>query len=162
MASHQEWARAFARQANADWAARSVILRHAEVPSCQQLHFLQMACEKLCKAHLYLYRASPQRSHAYVAKNLPIIFKEVYQRRAGKRPSHGLYQKIRELSLKIERLAPAVSPADNCEYPWEDAGGQLRVPAEHDFGATEFTRQSAGVELLKLVPHAINDVLQGK
>lgn len=46
----------------------------------QKLHFLQMACEKVCKAHLCLQPgADPkdyQSSHAYTAKNLGIIVKQ--------------------------------------------------------------------------------------
>ena len=48
----EAWRIAYAKQALADLHAREKLLEHSELPDCQQLHFLQMACEKLCKAYL--------------------------------------------------------------------------------------------------------------
>ena len=48
-----------------------------------------MACEKLAKAHLIAGGADPatlQGSHAYVAKQLPIIARQFLAREAGKLP----------------------------------------------------------------------------
>jgi hypothetical protein len=66
-----QWRIAFAKQALADLLAREKLLYYREVPQCQQLHFLQMACEKLCKAYLCGHGADPQtlRSHAYIQKS---------------------------------------------------------------------------------------------
>jgi hypothetical protein len=47
--SYHEWRVAYAKQALADLLARERLLEHSDVPECHQLHFLQMACEKLCK-----------------------------------------------------------------------------------------------------------------
>jgi hypothetical protein len=70
------WVQAFARQAKSDLNAREVLLLESTLPACHSLHFLQMACEKLCKASLIKAGADPedlQASHAYIAKHLPII-----------------------------------------------------------------------------------------
>src|SRR5271157_4632424 len=48
--SSYAWSRAYARQAQADLEAREALLG-APAPACQHLHFLQMACEKIAKAH---------------------------------------------------------------------------------------------------------------
>ncbi len=48
--SPYDWSRAYARQAQADLDAREALL-NAEVPACQHLHFLRMACEKIARAH---------------------------------------------------------------------------------------------------------------
>jgi hypothetical protein len=54
MSQPAEWALAYAQQAKADFRAWELYEQHPEavVAECHQLFFLQMACEKLCKAHL--------------------------------------------------------------------------------------------------------------
>jgi hypothetical protein len=46
------WGEAYATQALADFEAWNEFRKNAGIAPCQKLHFLQMACEKLCKAHL--------------------------------------------------------------------------------------------------------------
>jgi hypothetical protein len=78
MATPDDWGRAYARQARADFDAWDH-LQGSKLPECQKLHFLQMACEKLTKAHLCKAGSRPQdlqSSHAYIAKNLPFIVRE--------------------------------------------------------------------------------------
>ena len=50
-ATDQDWARAYAKQALSDLDAREKFAL-AGAPKCHRLHFLQMAAEKVCKAHL--------------------------------------------------------------------------------------------------------------
>jgi hypothetical protein len=54
MSQPVDWALAYAQQAKADFRAWELYEQHPEavVAECHQLLFLQMACEKLCKAHL--------------------------------------------------------------------------------------------------------------
>ena len=74
------WGKAYARQALADFDTWNQLQGMGDIPSCQKLHFLQMACEKLCKAHLCKQRgAQPedyQSSHTYTAKNLGIVIRQ--------------------------------------------------------------------------------------
>jgi hypothetical protein len=51
-ATPDNWGKAFAKQALADFEAWNELQGNTAIPSCQKLHFLQMACENLCKAHL--------------------------------------------------------------------------------------------------------------
>ena len=44
------WAQAFARQAESDLHVYDVLVTDPSLPACHRLHYLQMACEKLCKA----------------------------------------------------------------------------------------------------------------
>ena len=65
-------ARGYIRQADADFRAWELYERHPEsvAGECHELLFLQMACEKLCKAHLISNNTPPQElrtSHALVA-----------------------------------------------------------------------------------------------
>ena len=82
--SSHAWSRAYARQAQADLDAREELLG-ATVPACQHLHFLQMACEKISKAHRCLGGANPEtlrHSHGFAAKVLPQIARELVRRSA--------------------------------------------------------------------------------
>ena len=168
MATPRQWSLAYAKQARADLNARAVLLREAALPACQQLHFLQMACEKLCKSHLCLSGSRPddlQTSHAYIATVLPVIFRvrfaQTYQRRL--RHDAQLLKLVEHLAREIELLAPAVRRGgkrpDNCEYPWEDAAGNVLVPAERQFPTLDLLTPQ-GILFLKLVETAIDELRQ--
>ena len=135
------WVQAFARQAASDLDARDVLAADRSLPGCHSLHYLQMACEKLCKAARIAAGTDPaevQRSHASVAKHLPTIVKLYMSREAGRLPrDNWVVNAIRPLARKIELLSPAVrdggrSP-QNCEYPWLAADGSVTAPADHRF-----------------------------
>ncbi len=72
MSEPADWALAYARQADADLRAWELSEQHpdAVAAECHRLLFLQMACEKLCKAYLIQGGAVPghlQTSHGYIA-----------------------------------------------------------------------------------------------
>ena len=168
MSEGKDWSRAYARQAHADWQAYQLLRSAPGLPRSQALHFLQMACEKLCKASLCRNGVDPvfvQTSHAYVAANLSRIFDQ-HRQRLGHRalPSYStLWKQVRSLSHEIELLAPTVDPLrrpDNCEYPWEDAAGNLVIPAEHSFATLTLLTQPAGLELLNILPLALDELLK--
>jgi hypothetical protein len=150
------WAQAFARQAASDLRARDVIIGDKTLPQCHSLHYLQMACEKICKASMIAGGVNPndlQTSHAYIAKQLPNIV-HVYLGRDGRGTSSWVVDAIRPLARKIELLNPAVrdggrSP-QNCEYPWAKADGSVVAPADYKFEFREMF-EPAGVMLLKII-----------
>jgi hypothetical protein len=170
--SSHAWSRAYARQAQADLDAREVLLG-ATVPACQHLHFLQMACEKISKAHRCLGGANPEtlrHSHGFAAKVLPQIARELLRRSAFAADlevaPRGLEAMVRQLAREVDLLAPAVDDdgrrPDNCEYPWEDDGGALHVPAEHGFGPLgTLHRHRAGATFLKIVAAAAAELAGG-
>jgi hypothetical protein len=131
--SSYAWSRAYARQAQADLEARGALLG-APAPACQHLHFLRMACEKIAKAHRCLGGADPEtlmHGHGFAAKVLPQVARELLRRStfvADLQVKHvGIEAMVRQLAREVDLLAPAVDDEgrrpDNCEYPWEDAGG---------------------------------------
>ena len=78
MADHAAWAVGYARQAQADFQTFEKF-QAMTVPECHKLQFLQMACEKLVKAHLCFEKADPsglQTSHAYVTRTLPVVLRQ--------------------------------------------------------------------------------------
>ncbi|HSI33299.1 MAG: hypothetical protein ACAI43_11720 [Phycisphaerae bacterium] len=162
-----DWKVAFARQAGSDLDARDALLDASEeLPECHQLHCLQMACEKLCKAYLIGHGSDPdalQSSHAYVAKTLPNIARHILSRQASQIPHDTwVIAAIRNLARRIELLAPAVRDGGraetNCEYPWEKPDGEIVAPADFNFGL-DLLHQKAGVTLLKVMRIAIAELL---
>ena len=169
MAENSDWRRAFARQAQADLHARTLILPHVAkgLPRCQELHFLQMACEKLVKAHLFSSKEVPGyvfSSHAVVAKHLPRILQEYYRRqRSGKVMPDYMNKQMRAIARNIELLAPAVTAGGqhvvNCEYPWSH-GERVYAPADYDFTELTLTNQPGATFLLKLLPIILDDLVR--
>jgi hypothetical protein len=161
-----EWSRCFAKQAKADYATYEHLKHTETVPECHRLQFLQMACEKLSKAHLCHAGSEPrqlEKSHAYIATVLPVILRLQYGRMTGRalKDRSDIIKQISHLARQIELLAPSVGDAtrrpDNCEYPWEDQG-ILFVPAEYTFPNLSLLRQPAGTLLQTLLPRAIEEL----
>jgi len=154
--SHHEWRIAYAKQALADLHARERLLEDPKLPECQQLHYLQMACEKLCKAHLCGQGTdlkALQKSHAYIAGPLPIIVRQQFAQQRHK-DSSWMLGAIRSLARKIELLAPAIEDAgrqpSNVEYPWAGPDGAIHTPCEHNF-KLNLLHDEAGRHLLKVL-----------
>ena len=136
-ATKGDWARAYAKQALSDLAAREALVR-AGAEKCHRLHFLQMAAEKACKAHLAYGGNDVKKSHAYVASNLPIIARHFYaMMNNNNQITRWELSGIRRLASEIETLAPACAHGDarkdNSEYPWEDPAGTICIPCEYSF-----------------------------
>ena len=164
-----DWARGYARQADADLRAHALYAAHPEAMAsrCHSLLLLQMSCEKLCKAHLIQAGKSAeslQKSHAYIAKHLPSILEwQMTSRREPPGKIRSLLSKIREIAREIEVLNPSVNRGglrqDNCEYPWE-SGEMIHSPLDHRFEIFKLVRFPAGIVFLKLLRLAINDHLK--
>jgi len=134
-----EWAKSYAMQALSDLDAREVLVR-ASVSKCHRLHFLQMAAEKMCKAHLTLKNghARMKKTHEVIKKNLPIIARTFYARNSrNNKAAQRQITAIRQLAFQIEVLAPACDHGgnrpDNTEYPWQDGNGKIHTPCDHTF-----------------------------
>jgi hypothetical protein len=171
MPTKEEWSRAFAKQARADfetWNALKMYLKlpkgSSPLPQSQKLHFLQMACEKLAKAHLLKGRGAEvldlEQSHAYIAKHLPTIVRQQMILSGEKeRVANSVRDQCKRLAREIDLLAPSVKAGgkreDNCEYPWEQ-GGKLYIPAEWPFTNLDLLTAEAGRNILKRIQAAIN------
>jgi len=151
----EEWARSYARQALSDLNAREALV-NAGAEKCHRLHFLQMAAEKTCKAYLATTNGHDhvRKSHAYIARILPIIARQFYGVISRVRIPHWEISEIRRLAREIEMLAPACDGGedrrDNTEYPWEGARGEIRTPCEYNFpNVDDGSRQI--VRLIRLI-----------
>jgi hypothetical protein len=166
MATAAEWSTGYARQADADFKTFEA-LQPLPVPECHKLHFLQMACEKLVKAHLCSSGTDPaqlQGSHAFIRKHLPTVLRQVAALVNFTGPqATAVLRRARQIAQEIDVLAPAVKRGgqrpDNCEYPWEDSSGTLHVPIDSTFPPTQLLLAPAGRTVLKLLRLAINRFL---
>ena len=133
----QTWAAAFARQALSDLHAREAIVT-ANLPDCQSLHFLQMAAEKVCKAHLYAVGEEVGFTHAVVRKYLPVLVRELSPEvsKSSRRRA-----RIKVMSRLNELLAPNLdyggSHPENTEYPWRALNGDPVSPLDFEFAGLQ-------------------------
>jgi hypothetical protein len=168
MATPAEWARDYARQAEADFRAWQAIEENEGVHPCHRMLFLQMACEKLCKARLIDGGTPPgalQTSHGYVANPLPLVIRAQLEF-MGERLSAkvGLLNFTRHLAAEIEVMNPAVDRdgqrPDNCEYPWEDAALALHSPLDWEFSPLHLLRDRFGPSFVKMLQLAIERAVE--
>jgi hypothetical protein len=174
MATVKEWSNAYAHQAKADLMTyqaleglRSEAVFGWSIPACHKLQFLQMACEKLAKAHLCTRGTAPaslQGSHAYISKTLPVVIRqEMIAVNLRGNSAKNLVSAASRLAQEIELLAPSVRRAgqrpDNCEYPWEDAHGRIHAPLSWSFFSAQLITQPAGRSVLKLIQSAIERLM---
>lgn len=169
MSEAADWIRAYARQADADFRAWELYEKHPEAVAsdCHKLLFLQMACEKLCKAHLIssgTHVQSLQSSHGYIAKPLPTVIKDqILHLKGNPKKMAGVLAHMRHIANEIEVLSPQQTRdarrPDNCEYPWQ-AGDSVQSPLDWTFHPSQLAVVPSGITFLKLVRSAINRLLQ--
>lgn len=152
---------AFRRQALSDWRTYQILVRQA-ADLCQQLHYLQMACEKLCKAHQLAAGSKPQdvqSGHRSASKVLPAIIKQILSRQAlGKisaSEEQGINKRAKKFAREVELLAPAVDDGgrrpDNCEYPWKYDSGDVFSPLDYNFPGMRVLTLPSGGRILKAI-----------
>ena len=163
MAEKEDWVIGYARQAKADFESYQRLQHEAGIPRCHKLQFLQMACEKLVKAHLIKGGAEPQAlqsSHAYITATLPRVIRDELLRSGAR---------LQNVAWNLQHAAPSRGGnrcpcpgrrrggvrQDNCEYPWADAAGTVRVPVDWPFKASELLLVKAAPTFLKSVFQAI-------
>jgi hypothetical protein len=140
--SNVEWARAFAKQG----ASELTVYQELETlrssgklkADCHELHFLQMALEKIGKAYVLRFGNAQIQNHRSSHDVVDLFMKNVQRDPAFKTllgAAETLRKEVRNLAVAIEQLSPAIergfSP-QNCEYPWSD-GSKLTVPVDVKF-----------------------------
>ncbi len=160
------FAAAFYRQAQSDWDVYERLSEIADIPRCHQLHYLQMACEKLAKAYRLRDLDSDvdelAAKHVGFAKFVNAFLRSprVLEEYAAKQSAHRAISKSAvTLARAIEELAPATarrhSPA-NAEYPWE-SGDDVVVPCEYAYPGLSLLDAPGGRAFLKLIERAFRD-----
>jgi hypothetical protein len=169
MASTAERAQSFARQSEADYATWQSLEKMSEVPECHRMLFLQMTCEKLCKASLLDQGKSweqVQKSHAFIAKPLPLVIRFQLEYEGHEITKHrDFLTYVRQVAQEIELSNPAVrrdgKRPDNSEYPWEDENQSLHSPLDWSFIPLQMLRDNPhfGTTFVKLLKRSIERLL---
>jgi len=163
----------FARQAESDIDMFEIIRDQASVPGCQKLHFVQMAFEKIVKAHMYKSVDERILVHTVVEKHFPIIFRTYWARTNPRTPIHPpLFHNIEQLCHKIDMLCPAKPkpyksqfPTEydpNCEYPWIFLNGsvqEVKSPLDYLFILAAMFRSPEFIELIKCLRDVIRQAM---
>ena len=160
MANTETWRSANLKQARSDLAVFDSIKGQ---PLCQQLHYLQMATEKLAKAYLSQVNggARPNRSHQAFVRFLRLVritprFRTALNWRKEQFRAHVDW--LLPTAQLVEDLAPAGDKdKPNPEYPWETAGAVI-APVDYPFAAYGLG-QARMAGLIKLVRLCMNHAL---
>ena len=135
------WRSAFLLQARSDNEIRELLNRN-QAPYAHQLHYLQMAWEKLAKGVLTPENAAdhPDFGHRALVRCLQHLKTDRRLRRLLHYQDASLFTQfinsLLPLAEQIERLAPALAGArqPNPEYPWQTTFCDTVVaPVEFDF-----------------------------
>lgn len=152
------------QQAKSDYAVL-LLLRRQGVPSCHQLHYLQMATEKLGKAYFWRSGAEPPRSHAGFVQFMRSFgnVRATQRQQIADLFAFGRFddfqnwiRAILPLAYALERLAPALAnDGPNTEYPWPH-NAPAHIPAAFSFDVwTQLTGTGRGRQLMQMIQVAI-------
>ena len=164
--SREAWASAFAEQSRSDWQVYNLLAAEPNVPTCHELHYLQMACEKIAKAYRCRDTATNLeellKRHVGFAKFIGSFLASPSIREAYSGRNAQLQQIARiarTLAREIEKLAPAVdrtgSPA-NTEYPWASED-EVVVPCRYGYPRLSLLTRPGGRTFLKVVAQMIRE-----
>lgn len=164
----QGYERAFLAQARSDWDVYK-LLSAQELPRCHELHYLQMATEKLAKAYRVRETASPVSELVKHHTGFQKFIRQYLLSPGNSEPYKGkraqlqsLMHACSRLAAEIEKLAPAVdrggSP-ENVEYPWL-AGERVVAPCAWSFPAFSLLTAPGGRAFLKLIELSLRDLDQ--
>ena len=139
------WEDSFLRQARSDLEC-FFLLTGRGMPLCQQLHYLQMAGEKLAKSRYAAENQGrePAHSHKGLSDWIRLRIHDSWLRKQMQRSDADFRSLVRRLTptaQAVEHLAPARANAlafgVNVEYPWLDFRGVVVSPLDFRFSAEE-------------------------
>jgi hypothetical protein len=144
-----ECQRLFLVQARTDFAVFQLLVKESALPCCHALHYLQMATEKLGKAHAWKDGLPHNTHRAFVGFLRSLSANRQAQKLLGFEGQNANWihtiRKSTSLAQQIEDLAPSLAQdGPNPEYPWPPNAPTV-TPAEHTFPVwTEIRETPAG------------------
>ena len=152
-------------QARSDLAVLVLLRRHGAAP-CHQLHYLQMAAEKLGKAYFWRSGVPPPRSHAGFVQFMRFLgsVRQSERRRVAELFAFGRFEDLQSwirtvlpLAYALERLAPALAQdGPNPEYPWPPTAPEF-APVTFEFDVwTQLTATGGGRQLMQILEVAVD------
>jgi hypothetical protein len=161
----ERFAAGFYEQARSDWQVYERLTKLG-LPKCHELHYLQMACEKLAKAYRLREDGADVNKvithHVGFVKfvNTFLLSSALLEEYEGQIARH---KEVRRTSAaiarEVEKLAPAVDRAwspENAEYPWE-SGETVVTPCAYAFPGLSLLSAPGGRAFLKLIERAFRD-----
>ena len=136
-----DWRTALFQQARSDYEMVNLLSRN-NAPLCHQLHFLQMATEKLAKGFQTLPNGpQPPKVHRAFVGLMQLVRNDAYLQRAcncAPRQVNVYIASLLPVARLIEDLAPALSnDGPNPEYPWQ-VPGDVVAPVNYPFPTLQF------------------------
>ena len=144
-----------------------LLLRNRGVPSCHQLHYLQMITEKLSKAYLWRSGKPPKMSHKCFGLFMRLLLQVPTSERQKVADTFD-FKRFKDfqnwarqampLVYSLERLAPALAQeGPNPEYPWP-SDLPTNTPATYQFDVWRDLRDtSQGRRLLSFIESAVKE-----
>lgn len=148
-----EWREALLKQAHSDFSVLAE-LRRREEPFCHQLHFLQMATEKLGQGFATAPGGpQPPKVHRAFVGFLRSVKSSAQLRQAclcGPGQVDAYINSLLPLARLVEDLAPSnANDGPNPEYPWLGQTGII-APVDYEFENLQFDARRM-VNLLKFL-----------
>jgi hypothetical protein len=119
-------------------------LNHDKAELCHQLHYLQMATEKMAKAFLTNPSAPqrPKRVHQALVKYIRAAKRMPQVKQACGIPDWSQFRSYLDGLLTVADAVEALAPVGaldkpNPEYPWE-SGGVIICPKEYQYSYLEW------------------------
>jgi hypothetical protein len=146
---------AFYRQSSSDWRLFEELRNRSRREACHELHYLQMATEKLAKAFLWGTRTPPRQTHVSLVQFLRRIGTSRRVRDAlefGRQEQLAAWVRgVLPLAYLIERLAPDLAgDGPNPEYPWPPDLPET-APVDYDFPAVLELETARGRQFVELI-----------
>jgi hypothetical protein len=146
---------AFYRQSVSDWRLFQELRNRSTREACHELHYLQMATEKLAKAFLWGTRTPPRQTHASLVQFFRRIATSRRARDAlqftGQEQLATWIRAALPLAYTIERLAPDLAgDGPNAEYPWPRDMPET-APVDYDFAMMRELGNARGRQFIELV-----------
>lgn len=149
----------FYRQSVSDWRLFEELRNRPLREMCHELHYLQMATEKLAKAYLWGTRTPPRQTHAslvqFLRRTATSQRVQVTLRFTDREQFTAMIHAALPLAYLIERAAPDLAgDGPNPEYPWPRNMPET-APVDHDFTAMREIETARGRRFLELIPHLL-------
>ena len=146
---------AFYRQALSDWETFRYLRHRGKRIECHELHYLQMATEKLAKAYLWGTKTPPRQVHASFIQFLRRAATDARIRRSLNVAQQSQFEEWIRSSLPLARAVEMLSPGlaqngPNPEYPWPPALPMV-APVDHDFAISGELDAAKGRKLIDLI-----------
>ncbi len=143
------------------------LLRREGMGICHQLHYLQMATEKLSRAYLWRNAKPIKKSHAgfgLFMRLLTQVSETQQQEKLAQIFAFGRFEDFQNwvrsalpLVYEIERLAPSLAnEGPNPEYPWPTAVPTVS-PIKYGFPVwKQLTESATGRQLMSIIARAVH------